>query len=81
MNADTLVGNYFKNIIRVIVNSSNTKIINNDINDFDDLNGIIETKDVIIEWLPTSCAKAAFEVLVRSSPQRAWHFHESILGE
>ena len=81
IGADMLVGNYFKNIIRVIVNSSKSKTINNDINDFDNVNGVIETKDVIFDWLPTSCAKAAFEVLVRICPQRAWHYHEIILGE
>ena len=49
MGADTLVGNYFKNIIRVIVNSSKSRIIKNDINDFDNVNGVIETKDVMFD--------------------------------
>ena len=33
------------------------------------------------EWQPSSHLKAAFEVLLRACPSKAWHFHARVLGQ
>ena len=66
----------------VLNNNNISSVINhNSSNDDDDDDDDVKTKDINLDWSPNCCAKAVFEVLVRESPHKAWHYHQNILGE
>ena len=97
VTVEQLIGKHFKKILKTIIKTSKRKTTNksdphvlnsnnissvinhNSSNDDDDDD--VKTKDINLDWSPNCCAKAVFEILVRESPHKAWHYHQNILGE
>jgi hypothetical protein len=73
LKAEKLIGLHFKTILNIIINTNKNSI-------FSFQSNITPLpSDINFNWLPFNHIKAAFEVLTRLCPSKAWYFHVQVL--